>query len=63
MKLIMMGALPLLIATFTTLFWWVVLKRQGKLSEIETKLIATLVIIFFLVHPKITQTMIQMFNC
>lgn len=63
MKLIMMSGVPLLVALIATTFWSIVLKRSRQFHLLETKLIATMVIVFFLVHPKITQAMIQMFNC
>jgi hypothetical protein len=61
--LIISAALPVVIALGAHISWWVILKIQKKSSELFTKFTATVVLLLFLVHPSITQSMIDMFNC
>ena len=62
-KMIIMGFIPVLVALITVTFWGLYLRKRRQLRQLETKFIATLVIIFFLIHPTITQNMIDMYNC
>ena len=62
-KLFIMAFAPILLAVFVITFWGILLKKRNKLDQIETRFMATVVIIFFLIHPTITSMMIDLFNC
>jgi len=62
-KLLFYGLLPLLLAFCDALFWLLYSLVSGKYKHFQPKFISTLVILLFLVHPTITQEMLQSFNC
>ena len=62
-KLFIMAALPVILATACYTSWWVILRMKRKMVEHNTRFVASLVLCLFLVHPSITQSMIDMFNC
>ncbi len=62
-KLIMMAILPLIIAGFSYLFWIIYKNCKKDKPNIIGKLMSTLVIGLFLVHPNIVQMMFFNFKC
>jgi len=58
-----MAALPIVMAIASYSIWYVILRWQRALAELHTKFVASVVLLLFLVHPSITQSMIDMFNC
>jgi hypothetical protein len=59
--------MPVMAGVCSISVWYLILRREGELSQrkdvLYTRFISTLVILLFLVHPQITQYMINMFNC
>ncbi len=62
-KLIMMAILPLIIAFLSYLFWIIYKYCKREKPNIIGKLMSTLVIGLFLVHPNIVQMMFFNFKC
>lgn len=62
-KLIMFAVLPVIIAIISVTVWSIILKRRNAMEHLETRFVSSLVIIVFLIHPTITQYMIDVFNC
>ena len=62
-KLFINAALPIILSILSYSAWYVILRRQKKLDELFTRFIASIVLLLFLVHPSITGSMIDMFNC
>ena len=62
-KLLMFALIPFFIALVSLVVWSIILKRRNAMEHLETRFISSLVIIVFLIHPTITQYMIDMFNC
>jgi hypothetical protein len=62
-KMLIIAGLPILVVIISVAVWSVILKIQNQMHQLETKVIATIVILSFLVHPSITETMVDMFNC
>lgn len=63
-KLIMFALLPILLFLACLLFWAIVGRIQRKsLQEFRGKFISSLIVVLFLVHPNIAQTMFLTFNC
>jgi uncharacterized membrane protein len=69
----MHGLIPIVCGICAISTWWLILKWQNRKKEkdnrektqefLYTRFISTLVILLFLVHPQVTQYMINMFNC
>lgn len=68
-KLILYAGMPISLATIAWLVWYVIgrcnrwHKTPGMQEKHRTKFIATYVFLLFYVHPILTQSMIDMFNC
>jgi hypothetical protein len=62
-KLCIMAVLPIILCAISYSVWYLILRCKGRLNELQPKFIATIVLLLFLVHPSITQSMINMFNC
>jgi hypothetical protein len=62
-RLILNAFLPLIISFVATLFWLCVYYHTRKRSILRKELIATLVILFFLVHPNLVKEYFVAFNC
>ena len=66
-KLFIYAALPIICGVCAITVWYIILRRRQSFEKIKgqlyIKFISTLVILLFLVHPQITQYMIDMFNC
>lgn len=70
-KLIIAACLPIIMGVISISAWTVILNYyKGTRAEgynlredLYNKFISTLVILLFLVHPTITQSMFNMFNC
>lgn len=63
-KLIMFALLPFLLFLVCLLFWAIVGRIQKRsIQEFRGKFISSLIVVLFLVHPNIAQTMFRTFNC
>ena len=62
-KLFINAGLPIVLSAISYSVWYFILRRQKKLEEINTRFTASIVLLLFLVHPSITSSMIDMFNC
>jgi hypothetical protein len=62
-KLLILTLVPVLLGTAACAFWAVVFyfKRKKRLFKIQ--LVATLVVLFFLVHPSLVKEFFNAFNC
>jgi hypothetical protein len=62
-KVLIVGSLPIVILVLTTLFWGSVAIYRGSSSVLRNQMVTTLIVLFFLVHPSIVQTMFKSFSC
>jgi uncharacterized membrane protein len=62
-KMLIVAVLPIICVIAAVGVWSVILKIKKRMNDLETKVIATIVILSFLVHPTITQSMVDMFDC
>jgi hypothetical protein len=63
-KLIMYGLQPILLLLACIAFWGIVGKVKGySRVEFRGKLISTMIVVLFLVHPDIAKIMFSSFNC
>ena len=62
-KLIMMAVLPILILILCQIFWAMHHKFMKINQSPKNKIMSTVVILLFLVHPTIVQYMFSDFNC
>lgn len=64
-KMTMYGALPLFLGLGSVLFWslYFCKKKNQIKAKRNARMIATLIILFFLVHPTIVEYMFSNFNC
>lgn len=65
MKLCILAALPIIIIIMSYISWSIILRiknNKGK-DELYIKGYSTVIILFFIIHPSITQSMVNMFNC
>lgn len=54
MKMMIYAALPIIICCTVAITWLIYLKRKKQMEQLEIRFVASVVIIFFLVHPTIT---------
>lgn len=62
-KLCILAVLPIVLIIVSYVAWSVILRIQNRREEHYTKFIATMVLLLFITHPSLTQSMIDMFNC
>ena len=63
-KLIMMGLMPFILCGLSLGFWYIIsLLQKRHLREYRGKVISTLIVILFIVHPIIAKSMFVTFNC
>jgi len=62
-KLIIMAFLPLMLALIAVLYWTGMYCYEGKAVVFKKELIATLVVLFFLIHPNIVKANFALFSC
>eukprot|EP00347_Sterkiella_histriomuscorum_P022241 403331176 len=62
-KLIFFALMPLILAIFSVAFWVILGLIKRNVTQIRDKLISTMVILLFLVHPTIAKILFQAFNC
>jgi hypothetical protein len=62
-KLLVWAGFPIFCGACSISVWYVILRWQRQLEDLYTRFISTLVILLFLVHPQITQYMVDMFGC
>jgi hypothetical protein len=63
-KLIMYALQPVIFLLLCIVFWSTVAKiKKYSIEEYRVKLISTMIVILFLVHPDIATIMFSSFNC
>ena len=62
-KLCILAVLPIVLIIVSYFTWSIILRIQGKREEHYTRFIATMAFLLFLIHPSLTQSMIDFFNC
>jgi hypothetical protein len=63
-KLIMFGILPIVVLIILIIFWLVVSRFEKKpVIEYVGKFMSSLIVVLFLVHPNIANSMFLAFNC
>ena len=64
-KMIMYTVMPMVIALCSFSFWNLYYCNKGRIGKLKkpSRIMATLIILFFLVHPSIVQYMFSNFNC
>ena len=62
-KLVVIALLPLIVAIISGCFWGGVAYFKGKVSVLKNELVATMIILFFLIHPTVTRFMFSVFSC
>ena len=62
-KLCILAIMPVFLIIVSYVAWSVILRIQNRREEHYTKFIATMVLLLFLIHPSLTQSFIDMFNC
>ena len=64
-KLIMFALLPLVLMLCSILFWAVfyICKNRDERYKAKARIIATIIILLFLIHPSIVQLMFNSFDC
>jgi len=62
-KLGLLAVLPIVIIIISYVLWSIILRIQRRSEEHYTKFIATIVFLLFIIHPSLTQSMIDVFNC
>jgi len=63
--MIMYALLPLILAISSIMFWslFFCCKKKVEPNKKQGRIMASLIILFFLVHPTIVQYMFSNFNC
>jgi len=62
-KLIMMFILPGLVVGVSVLFWGFLGAKRNDFSVMRNQMVSTIIILLFLVHPNIVQSMFSMLSC
>ena len=63
LKLIFFAASPLMILIGSTVFWTVNAALKRQFHELKTKIIASTLVVFFIMHPSIARIFFSYFNC
>jgi predicted outer membrane repeat protein len=63
MKLIVMAIVPVILGLFAFLYWCLHYLVKRKKEVFKKELVATLVVLFFLIHPNIVKANFAMFSC
>jgi hypothetical protein len=62
-KLIVLSLSPAFLWLFSLVFWCIIAQRNRERKYIRREMVATDVILFFLVHPDITRASFAIFSC
>lgn len=64
-KLVVLAIMPIVMIIISYVSWSLILRIQGRYSkeQQQSKFIATMVLLLFIIHPSLTQSMIDLFNC
>ena len=62
-KALIMSLLPLSLCVATLLVWGVISIKKGSSEPMKKQLVATLIILFFTVHPIIINSLFSVFSC
>mmetsp|Transcript_17203 Transcript_17203/g.12286 ORF Transcript_17203/g.12286 Transcript_17203/m.12286 type:complete len:422 (+) Transcript_17203:512-1777(+) len=62
-KLMMMAVLPFLILLASFLIWLLIVRITKQMHNLSARVVASFIIVLFLVHPDIVKYMISIFNC
>lgn len=63
LKLIFFAASPLMILLSSTVLWTVIAAFKRQFHELKTKIIASTLVVFFIMHPSIARVFFSYFNC
>lgn len=58
-----MAGLPIILGFIAYVIWWIICRIKREMNIMQTKFIATLVFLLFLIHPAMTKRMVDVFNC
>ena len=58
-----MAGLPIILGFIAYIIWWIICRIKREMNIMQTKFIATLVFLLFLIHPAMTKRMVDVFNC
>lgn len=62
-KLVIICALPIAIVVIATAFWLTMALIKKSPSMMKRELVSTIIVVLFLSHPLIVQTMFKAFSC
>mmetsp|Transcript_6151 Transcript_6151/g.5544 ORF Transcript_6151/g.5544 Transcript_6151/m.5544 type:complete len:320 (-) Transcript_6151:481-1440(-) len=62
-KMLLIAGLPFICAIVPVIVWAIILKVKNQMNQLEIMVISTIVILTFLVHPTVTEYMVDMFDC
>lgn len=55
-------SLPFIIAIMTLIAWFFIVKKQGKMFNLNPRFVTTYIFLLFLIYPSVTQIMVDQFN-
>jgi len=62
-KLAIVALLPILIVVISALVWFPVAIKNKDMMVLRNQLVTTIIVLLFLAHPSIVQTMFKVFSC
>jgi hypothetical protein len=62
-KLVIIGMLPVVIVILASCYWLPVAAYRSQPQVLRSQLVSTIIVLLFLVHPSIVQTMFKSFSC
>jgi hypothetical protein len=62
-KLVIVGMLPVVVVLVAACFWLPVAVVRRSTQVLKNQLVSTIIVLLFLVHPSIVQTMFKAFSC
>lgn len=62
-KLVLFSVLPILLFVIAFAFWITVASIKKNMNLMKSEFVATITIVFFLIHPSIVKTFFQVFSC
>jgi hypothetical protein len=62
-KMIIMLFMPIIFAFFCIIIWSIIALRKKNMKYLKVELVATIVIIFFYMHPNLTSVFLSVYSC
>lgn len=62
-KLVIVGVLPVVIVVLAVMYWGPVALCRQNSNVLKSQLVSTIIVLLFLAHPSIVQTMFKAFSC